>query len=259
MTALASGRSPWAVDGHDIIALSTASPPYRNLRSGMTGEDVDTLQRELTRLGYPTRIDGVFGDETLNAWNELRESLGAPTSTAFRLADTIWLPRSRVPLRSCAVRLGNIVLAGEPIAQTTPRVTSIRLTGALTDLVQGVRRLTVGGTTVTLDEPGAVTDRASIRRIMRTEAVRLAVQTTGPNGTEDLSGQLALRRPLMAASVPISAVFGTQERLCVRSSTGASVPVRVLASSLGRSVISTRHRAWPTSISVSPGSSARCE
>jgi len=50
----------------EVLFGDAGSPPLgeRTLKQGMTGEDVKTLQRDLTTTGYPTAVDGRFGSAT---------------------------------------------------------------------------------------------------------------------------------------------------------------------------------------------------
>lgn len=45
--------------------LAPDTPPI--LRKGSRGNDVQTLQQELVRQGYPIEVDGIFGTETESA------------------------------------------------------------------------------------------------------------------------------------------------------------------------------------------------
>ena len=47
-----------------------------NLRQGSEGEDVEQLQRDLKSLGWDLEVDGVFGQDTLNAVREFQSDHG---------------------------------------------------------------------------------------------------------------------------------------------------------------------------------------
>ena len=52
------------------------------LKLNSQGEDVRTLQENLTQLGYrPGKIDGDFGDNTLNAVLHFQETCGTSMET----------------------------------------------------------------------------------------------------------------------------------------------------------------------------------
>ncbi len=50
----------------EVLFGDPGTPPLgaRTLKPGMNGEDVRTLQRDLTTTGYPTAVDGKFGSST---------------------------------------------------------------------------------------------------------------------------------------------------------------------------------------------------
>jgi peptidoglycan hydrolase-like protein with peptidoglycan-binding domain len=50
----------------EVLFGDAGSPPLgaRTLRQGVSGEDVRTLQRDLTTTGYPTSVDGRYGSAT---------------------------------------------------------------------------------------------------------------------------------------------------------------------------------------------------
>ena len=57
---LASGKGAYKVNDRVVVALNTATPLYRDLKTGDKGDDVLALNNELSRLGY----NSVAGSDT---------------------------------------------------------------------------------------------------------------------------------------------------------------------------------------------------
>ncbi|MFZ4662527.1 MAG: peptidoglycan-binding domain-containing protein [Caldilineaceae bacterium] len=69
-----------------VFVLQGATPVYRDLRLGMTGNDVRQLEESLARLGFdPGAVDGVFDEQTSSAVTAWYEAAGwqsvAPSTT----------------------------------------------------------------------------------------------------------------------------------------------------------------------------------
>jgi HlyD family secretion protein len=78
----AAGSVLIEVAGRPLIALAGPIPAYRDLRPGMSGDDVAQLQKSLRQLGHgPQRADGVFGTGTKTALTNLYNELGYEVAT----------------------------------------------------------------------------------------------------------------------------------------------------------------------------------
>ncbi|MGH3501624.1 MAG: peptidoglycan-binding domain-containing protein [Nocardioidaceae bacterium] len=109
---LASGEIAARIGGTPIIALATPVPLYRDLHQGSEGRDVQALQRELGRLGYIVAVDGVFGEQTKTAVQELQESLGiSPHDGVIHHRRILWLPNRTVVPDSCKLIRGAYMTA----------------------------------------------------------------------------------------------------------------------------------------------------
>lgn len=65
------------ISGQPVFALNIPFPLYRDLTPGVSGQDVQALQKELQRLGhYQGNIDGVYGTNTSQAVRKLFQSSG---------------------------------------------------------------------------------------------------------------------------------------------------------------------------------------
>lgn len=62
---LTEGKSAMTISGRPVFVLQGATPVYRDLTPGSTGEDVRQLQLALARLGYnPGPANGTYGPQT---------------------------------------------------------------------------------------------------------------------------------------------------------------------------------------------------
>ncbi len=67
------------------------------LLQGTSGEDVDSLQRQLVDLGYMSKTTGYYGDETVKAVKDFQErnSLSADGKTGEHTLDLIYSPEAK--------------------------------------------------------------------------------------------------------------------------------------------------------------------
>lgn len=83
---LASGKGAYKVNDRVVVALNTATPLYRDLKTGDKGDDVLALNNELSRLGY----NSVAGSDTYwwatsDGWRQLMNDNGNPPTARLRL------------------------------------------------------------------------------------------------------------------------------------------------------------------------------
>lgn len=246
-----SGEAVVGINGDPLVALATSTPLYRSLRVGDRGEDVEGVQRTLSDLGFETRVDGYFGSATLIAWNRLRGSLGAHVRDALDLADAMWIPQQRIDIDRCDAVIGGRVSTGQTIASTSPRLVEVSVSGRPQGLLPGDRVLVLEGRRVRVPASGSITRTRDLERLLATEAVRLAVRTADLETPAPLSGDYVLADPRPTISVPMSAVVGSEEPCVVRPD-GAAVRVAVIASSLGRSIVTPDTTSWPTDVMTAP-------
>ena len=74
---LRSGSRAYQVNDRTVVALHTATPLYRDLKVGDRGEDVRSLNDELSRLGYDSvPQSGEYNRNTGNGWRQLMVDAG---------------------------------------------------------------------------------------------------------------------------------------------------------------------------------------
>lgn len=228
---ITSGASPLVLDDRPMLALATAQPLWRDLDLGTRGQDVTDLQAELARLGHRVVVDGVFGPGTRAAVQVLLSEIGVVRpSGVLAASDVVWLPASEVTVSTCAVAVGD-AFAGGKVATVGGGLVGVEIGG--TDPVEGwVARF--GDATAPVNPDRTVTDPAFLAAVAASPMLDWA-QEEGP-GTLDL--ELALAEPVQVAVVPPASVFGlTADRGCLVTDDGAVLPVRVVASALGQTLV----------------------
>lgn len=253
--SVASGTAPWSVDGAPILALATSEPLYRDLGVGSHGSDVEALQRELVRLGHDVVVDGRFAAQTGRAVSALRVANGLSKGTALPLGDVAWLPTPSATMAECAA-LGSKVSPVDALGQVRAGLVAARVSPLPEDLVAGARTLTIGDVTVPVDDNGAVgpPNLATLEALPQTG---VTLETLGQTSPVALHGTLALADPLQTATVPASAVITDGSATCVASG-GSTMPVQVVSSQLGQSVILFSTVTPPSAVDVSPDASLTC-
>lgn len=88
----ASFKPLLAVNGSKVYAIVTATPIYRSLASGDTGDDVKALQEALKSAGYdPGTADGDYGAGTVAAIEQWQTDQGLTVDGKFNLSEFVWL------------------------------------------------------------------------------------------------------------------------------------------------------------------------
>ncbi|WP_240320403.1 peptidoglycan-binding domain-containing protein [Bifidobacterium animalis] len=102
---LRSGSRAYQVNDRTVVALHTATPLYRDLKVGDRGEDVRSLNDELSRLGYDSvPQSGEYNRNTGNGWRQLMVDAGNSDGAGeddmnLRLSDTMWIPPDSVKVQ----------------------------------------------------------------------------------------------------------------------------------------------------------------
>lgn len=252
---LMSGSAPVWLDGAPLIALSTSTPLWRSLVPGDKGEDVKALQEELVRLGLLSSRSGQLDKATLSAFHRLRKSVGDPATTsptaAISVDRILWLPAASTDVESCAAPIGGTLVPGDEIARVPGRLTSLSVVDVPTDLVVGPRVLTVDGTRIDIDPATPLSEPERLLPLTSLPSLRPREDTDEPP-----AAVLALASPVTVSVVPPSAVVGTSGPSCVVAD-GVPIPVRVLASELGQSLVAFDREA-PADVEVDPPGDTTC-
>ncbi|SDB91913.1 Putative peptidoglycan binding domain-containing protein [Sanguibacter gelidistatuariae] len=243
---IGSGSSPVTVDDRPTFALATSVPLWRDLSSGTKGEDVRSLQEELTRLGYEVTADGVYGKGTTTAIAALSKQLGvAKPAGALAVASVLWLPAPSVAIKTCPLAVGSASPGDVPFATTDGGLLSLHLKDAPTGITPGERVASYAGVSAPIAEDGSITDPALLDAVRRSPAFIMSQMPDAPEGGGGLQVSFALAEPVTVTVVPPGALFALSAgRGCVRSA-GAKLPVTVVASSLGRTFVTFEEGQTP--------------
>lgn len=243
---LTSGSRVATIDDRPLIALATPRPLWRELSDGMRGPDVTALQGELRRLGENAPDSGVVDWNTRRAAAHLAgidDGRGGIPGT-IPVDIWLWIPAPKITVRSVATDVGRDVTAGADLLTLASGLTGARITPP-TDALPGARTITFLEKTFPVEADGAITDPEALTALA---AHPLVVQRLSTATGEELKVQVewSLAEPLRAWSLPPAAIVtaGT-DRACVVVD-GRSVPVRILASELGRTFVQPEGEAGPS-------------
>lgn len=232
---VASGASPFGVDGAAVVALATSVPPWRDIAVGDEGPDVAALEAELARVGAGLAPDSVWSWTDALALDAALGAVGVTTTDegTVRLASIAWLPSPVVGIASCPVALGSSVGPGTVVAQFAPRLSLARFPPPA-DAVAGERALTLGTTTVPVGTDGVVAEPAAL------DAIAASGEFAEADPAQDppvLRASWALVAPVPVTVLPPSAVYDVVDgTACVEDGRGAAAVI-VIASQLGRTLV----------------------
>lgn len=251
-----SGSSTVAVDGAALMLLSGEQPWHRDLELGDEGEDVMNLQRALDHLGGEVALSGRYDAATHAAWKKVAAKAQVPVEDGvFRLGEIVWLPEDEVAITECPLTAGQDIADGAAIATAGSGSAAVSFS-APADLFDGVRILTVGATTVELDESLGLVTANDIAAVLSTVEVTAAI-AQGEGEAVQVSGALRLASPIAVYAVPPSAVLrDASARVCVLSG-GLPVAVEVVSSALGLTYVRLEDDP-PTAVDVYPAEDATC-
>ncbi|HEY4027355.1 MAG TPA: peptidoglycan-binding domain-containing protein, partial [Candidatus Dormibacteraeota bacterium] len=154
-SVVVQGHPLYWIDGRPVPLLYGTMPVFRALRQGLSGADVQQLERDLISLGYATSAnlatDGSFTGADAAAVKRWQTTLGVPQTGVVNLGDLAFLPG---PIRVTALHAaaGGVAQGGQPVLDytSTTRVVSVALTPSLSSQVKA-------GDAVTVDLPGGHT------------------------------------------------------------------------------------------------------
>jgi putative ABC transport system ATP-binding protein len=104
------------VDGATVYGIASATPFYRDLVEGDTGDDVKALQAALAAAGYdPGTTDGDFGGQTTTALEDWQEAQGLDVTDRLSLASFVSFPPGSIVL-DLPIAVGDRLAAGGNLA-----------------------------------------------------------------------------------------------------------------------------------------------
>lgn len=116
--ALTPGQHLYSVNGTPVRALQSDTPFYRDLYSGLTGDDVTALQRSLAEMGYlntGSTPSGKYDRATLAAVKAWQKDLQINSNGIIGAGELL-----AVPDLTQQFSLADAVVHGQPIANSSP-------------------------------------------------------------------------------------------------------------------------------------------
>jgi peptidoglycan hydrolase-like protein with peptidoglycan-binding domain len=233
-TAIESGSLVLRVDETPVVALHTEVPLYRDLGPGDKGRDVEALQSELRRLGYPTGSGTTYGRQTVAAVKALLTAAGVTKPDGrLRLAEVLWIPTASVVPDTWTAGAGVLLDETGTVGTLAGALTAVRMT-APSGLAPGARDLTLFGATATVGDDGTVADPDFLSAVMHDADYVALRDSETPAAT---TAVIALHEPVSALRVPPSALFAIDGDLACLQVDGTPAAVTVVGSGLGASLV----------------------
>jgi hypothetical protein len=215
------GEVLYRVAGKPVVLLYGATPAYRTLRRGMSGEDVAQLNANLVALGYaavwaldPASDD--FDAATKYALQQLQAALGVKQTGKLELGGAVFLPGA-ARITKVVTQLGAIVQAGGVVAEasSTRRQVVVDLDASQQQSIKSGDRVTMtlpnGRTTPgVVTSVGKVASSSSDSSESATVPVRIAPRKPSAIGSLDRATvQVAIttERAKRALVVPVTALL----------------------------------------------------
>lgn len=146
---LISGKGAYQVNDRTVVALNTATPLYRDLKTGDIGGDVLALNNELSLLGYNS-VPGsdTYWRATSDGWKQLMADNGNTSDGSLSVADTLWIPEHEVAVDEWSATAGSMVTGGTAIGKIPGSLTKLTIKNGTASAQD--RTLTIFGITGTL-------------------------------------------------------------------------------------------------------------
>lgn len=248
----ASGGSIVSIDANPQLMLYTDTPLWRDLPSGTSGDDARALNAELRRLGADAPDGEVVTWWTLAAFDQIARAVGVTGDLAVAKGGitrdmVLWLPHASVTVSQCGASVGQQVAQGDTLLTASGDVTAATPASPPSDLVAGPRVILIGSEQFDVNADGTGFDSADLLAAIRSsdEYRSAESQSDGTAGGADATDASALsvvytwqlNTPVDVFAVPPSAIYDEQDASACVVSDGAPTPVEVVASRLGRTLV----------------------
>lgn len=269
---VASGSSILSVNGKALILFASAQPLWRNLSPGAHGDDVTAVQRELTRLGFRTPIDGRFDRTTLRAAIALATRAGAkdaPTWSMVPVSRVVWMPSPTVTVVDCPAHTGSRLASGAPVATLPDQIQSAKVAPMPADLMPGRREVVIDDLSLAVDSAGAITHRSDLSRLGASDAY--SAFTRSPSALDEPGGltadgshsptmavTLQLVKPIAVFSVPAAAVYAVHGTSACVIDDRVPRAVRIVGSQLGQTFVVPERTQTLSRVTLVTAGARRC-
>lgn len=247
---VSQGTVLYTVDLRPVVVAQGDVPAFRAIGAGVRGRDVAQLQSMLQALGFFTdAVDGRARESTMTAISEWQESLGLDDSGGVPLGDVIFVPSlpTRVALDTAVMARGRSVSGGEVVLQGLAASPTFQI--PVTDAqAAGIPT----GTAVRITAPdGSAWHGTTTDQVRTDQTVMVNVAGVGEDvicglrcdlvpvsGESRLTSEIVTVPSVSGLVVPSAALVTDAEgRVAVIDEAGARLPVTVLESARGMSVI----------------------
>lgn len=256
-TTLSSATTSVAVDGVNLLSLSTSVPLWRDLLPGDKGKDVRALEEELARLGQPVNLDSTLSRDEMRTLTTLAKNVGVELDGALTRDLVIWLPSPAVTVEKCATQVSGAVAPGDVLATVDSGVV-ISAASLPEGRLPGARYLELLPEPVALGDAGELPPEVTSDAVRATDAFREAASASPEATSLTLKGRVVLQTPVQVAAIPATAVK--------TDSTGTScvfvdkdpVVVTVVGSEFGNSFVVFSSDEPPPSVDAQPSKRSTC-
>ncbi|GAA3552275.1 peptidoglycan-binding protein [Nonomuraea rosea] len=113
------GRSLYRVDNEPVMLMYGSTPAYRDLKNGVEGKDVESLERNLRKLGYDGfTVDDEYTWDTAEAVKEWQDDRGLDETGVVELGRVVFAP-GKVRVESLEAEKGQPASPGQKILTYT--------------------------------------------------------------------------------------------------------------------------------------------
>ncbi len=246
---VSGGQVLYRVALRPVVAAQGETPAFRDIGSGTRGEDVRQLQQMLTDLGkYDGKVDGNAGWDTAQAIRAWQRDLGIEADGVVHLGDVLFLPSLPATIAYDGITVGQSVSPGSG---------SVNILGSAPEftisLSESQARMVAPETPVTLTH-GESTWEATVKKVTPatkdTATTATLVSTNDQPICRDECASLPVTSDTTVPAtvvvvpeqsgvvVPAAALTRTpDEKTVVVSADGKVIPVTVVASARGSSVV----------------------
>lgn len=247
-----------AIDGVPLLTVITGTPLWRDIRLGDSGKDVRGLQAFMNEQGAELKVDGIADSSLIEALAERASTAGQPDwrPGVVPRASLLWVPEGTARVSECVGALGQSVMENEPLAMMNGGIEKLVQLNRPDGLPPGKRVALISGEVFTLDEDGAIAGPDELIALVSTPEYHEAVS----EGTGVVHATTALAEPMKVSVVPPSTLFGTEgANACIANTEGASIHVRIVGSSLGRTyVVPSSEEKLPLKVLARPKDGRAC-
>ncbi|MEO3888542.1 peptidoglycan-binding protein [Nonomuraea sp. B5E05] len=113
------GKSLYRVDNEPVMLMYGKTPAYRDLKAGLEGDDVEALERNLSKLGYDGfTVDDEYTYDTAEAVMEWQQDRGLDETGVVELGRIVFAP-GKVRVESLETEEGQPTAPGQKVLTYT--------------------------------------------------------------------------------------------------------------------------------------------